>query len=211
MKIFKLIKKQARIFKIPVVEAISANKNPYTVLISCILSLRSKDSTTAKIAESLFSVADTPLAIIKLKLTDLEKIIYSSGFYRNKAKTIRNVSGQIVDCFSGQVPSSLDELLKLKGVGRKTANLVLGLGFNKPAICVDTHVNRIPNRLGWIKTKTAFATEKQLEKIFPKKYWIEINTVLVSFGQNVCLPLSPLCRQCSVSKFCGKIGVSRHR
>jgi endonuclease-3 len=133
------------------------------------------------------------------------------GFYRNKAKAILEISKKIIRDFSGRVPSRLEDLLSLKGVGRKTANLVLGLGYNRPAICVDTHVHRISNRLGWVKTQNPQGTEEALEKIIPKNYWIRLNTILVAFGQNVCVPISPFCNRCYVNSYCKKIGVNRHR
>ena len=209
---FKVIKEQIASLKIPWVTKVSEKDNdPYKVLISCILSLRTKDKTTAEASERLFKVADTPTGMVRLSSSSVAKLIYPVGFYRNKAKTLLTVSRDILDRYRGEVPARLDDLLSLKGVGRKTANLVLGLSFKIPAICVDTHVHRISNRLGWVKTKTPFETEEALEKIIPRRYWIELNTVLVGFGQNLCFPVSPLCSTCKAYSFCPRKGVKTHR
>ncbi len=207
LKVFKIIKEETKKFKVPSVTLFSYKKNPYLVLISCILSLRTKDKTTVEASNRLFKVARSPQDMIKLSKPRVEKIIYPVGFFRNKAGVILGISKRLISDFSAKVPSTLDALLSLKGVGRKTANLVLGLGFGVPAICVDTHVQRIPNRLGWVKTRDPFETEKELERIFPKRYWIELNTVLVAFGQNICLPVKPRCWACPVEIYCKKRGV----
>jgi len=149
--------------------------------------------------------------MVKLSPKSIEKLIYPVGFYRNKARVILNLSGRIIRDFKGLVPSRREELLSFKGVGRKTANLVLGLGFNIPAICVDTHVHRISNRLGWVNTITPDDTETALSRIFPKNLWIELNTALVTFGQNLCVPISPFCSACNATKFCKKVGVEKSR
>jgi len=211
LKAFFLIKRQAGKFKVPSVTLFSLSNNPYKVLISCILSLRTKDKTTIEASNRLFKVAVTPRDMVGLSVRDIEKIIYPVGFYRNKSKVISVLSLKIINDFKGQVPGNIDDLLSLRGVGRKTANLVLGLGFKIPAICVDTHVHRISNRLGWIKTNSPEETEKELGKIFPKRMWIGLNTTLVAFGQNLCVPVSPFCRICSVGKFCRKTGVMKTR
>ena len=208
LKAFKIIKEETKKFNVPSVTLFSYKKNPYLVLVSCILSLRTKDKTTIEASNRLFKVARSPQDMIKLSKSRIEKIIYPVGFFRNKAGVILDISRRLISDFSAKVPSTLDELLSLKGVGRKTANLVLGLGFATPAICVHTHVNRIPNRLGWVKTDESFETEKELELVFPKKNWIELNTVLVAFGQNICLPVKPHCCVCPVEKYCRKIGVN---
>ena len=211
LKIIRLIKKQVYEFKIPSVTEVSQNKDPYQVLISCILSLRTKDKTTTEAGNRLFQVADNPHGMVKLSARRLEKLIYPVGFYRNKARVILGISRKIIKAFSGKVPDSEDELLKFKGVGRKTANLVLGLGFNIPAICVDTHVHRITNRLGWVRTKNPEETEEALRKIIPRRHWIDLNTLLVTFGQNICLPVSPWCSRCSVYNFCRRVSVTVFR
>ncbi len=210
-RVIKLIEKQVRSFNIPWVTIVSHKHDPYRVLISCILSLRTKDRTTAQASKRLFQEAATPQSMVKLSLACIRKLIYPVGFYRNKARFIRQMSKVILEDFKGKVPHKLEELLKLKGVGRKTANLVLGLGYHIPAICVDTHVHRISNRLGWVETKDPQQTEEALKKIIPKTYWIRLNTILVAFGQNLCLPISPYCSRCYVNKYCPKNQVGRSR
>lgn len=201
-----------RRFQKPSVTKISQKYNkPFFVLISCVLSLRTKDKTTSEASNRLFKLADNPYKLRDLSIKRLEKIIYPVGFYRTKAKNIKIIADLLIRRFNGQVPDNLDTLLSLRGVGRKTANLVLTLGYNKLGICVDTHVYRISNRLGLVKTKTPFDTEMKLRKILPKKFWIEYNDLLVAFGQNICKPISPLCNNCNISKFCPRIGVGRHR
>jgi endonuclease III len=207
----KLIKKQVKAFEVPAVTEVSKKKDPYKVLISCMLSLRTKDETTAGAGQRLFSVASTPYDMVKLAARRLEQLIYPVGFYRNKAKAILETSKSIIEDFSGRVPDRLEDLLKLRGVGRKTANLVMGLGFNVPAICVDTHVHRISNRLGWVKTRNPQESEGALGRIVPKQYWIELNTILVAFGQNICVPISPFCGRCFVYRFCKRAGVKISR
>lgn len=211
IKVINLVEKQIKGFIIPSVTQFSFKKDPYLVLVSCILSLRTKDKTTVEASLRLFKVANTPLEVVKLSVARLEKLIYPVGFYHTKARVILNLSRRLIRDFKCHVPHNIEDLLSLKGVGRKTANLVLGLGFGIPAICVDTHVHRISNRLGWVKTKDAEATEYGLQKIIPKPEWIELNTTLVTFGQNICLPVSPLCSKCAVKKYCKRIGVHHSR
>lgn len=160
-------------------------KDPFIHLISCLLSLRAKDTKTFGVARTLFAVVITPRQMLAMSLSDLEKIIYSIGFYRQKARTIKRVSEQIVTQFGGSVPRTQDELLQLDGVGRKTANLVLSMAFDIPAICVDVHVHRLANLLGLVKTRTPEETELALEKVLPKSYWIKTNEILVKLGQNI--------------------------
>jgi endonuclease-3 len=211
VRVINKIQKQVRGFVIPVVTLFAQSRKPYLVFISCLLSLRTKDKTTAEACSRLFKAADTPQKMLKISPKKLEKIIYPVGFYRTKARTISGINRRLLKDFYGKVPSRLEDLLSFKGVGRKTANLVLGLGFGIPAICVDTHVHRISNRLGWVRTRNPEETEIELGKIIPEDYWIELNTVLVTFGQNICLPVSPYCRKCSVQESCFKIGVKRSR
>lgn len=211
LKTITLIEKQVEGFKVPSVTEVSKKKDPYHVLISCILSLRTKDKTTLKASNRLFKVADNPYDMVKLTPGRLERLIYPAGFYRKKARVILKISRRIIEDFAGRVPDKLEDLLEFKGVGRKTANLVLGLGYNIAAICVDTHVHRISNRLGWVKTKTPGATEEALKKIIPKNCWIDLNTLLVAFGQNICVPISPFCSKCYVYKFCKRVGLTRSR
>jgi len=186
-------------------------RDPFKILISCILSLRTKDKTTAGAAERLFARGSTPEQILAVPGQELEKLIYPVGFYRNKAASIRDICRVLREEYHGKVPDSLEELLKLKGVGRKTANLVLTLGFRKYGICVDTHVHRISNRLGYIRTKTPHETEFMLRAKLPKRYWIEYNDLLVTFGQNLCKPVSPHCSICPVKPCCKQAGVKIHR
>lgn len=212
LKIIKAIEAQVKEFNIPWVTEVSKKEDPYKVLISCILSLRTKDKATSEASQRLFRVVKSPRDMLRLSLKRIQRLIYPVGFYRKKAKVILELTKRIINDYQGKVPSKIEDLLKLKGVGRKTANLVLGLGFGIPAICVDTHVHRISNRLGLVKTKSPWETEKALEKIIPKNYWIKLNSILVAFGQNICLPISPLCgSRCMVNKFCKKIGVNKHR
>lgn len=210
-KTLRLIEKQVKAFKVPSVTQVSARKDPFQVLISCILSLRTKDKTTIEAANRLFRIADNPKSMLKLPQMRLQKLIYPVGFYRNKTKVILGLSRRILEDFSGKVPRGLKELVSLKGVGRKTANLVLGLAYNIPAICVDTHVHRISNRLGWVRTKTPEQTEYALEEIIPRKEWIDLNTTLVTFGQNICVPISPFCSKCYIYKYCKRVDVAKSR
>ena len=211
LKTIKLIKSQVNDCVVPSVTQIARKRNPYQVLISCILSLRTKDKTTVQASKKLFKIADKPASMIKLDSKRIQRLIYPVGFYRNKSKVILELSRKILEDYSGKVPQSSNELLGLKGVGRKTANLVLGLGFGIPAICVDTHVHRISNRLGWVKTNSPEETELALQKIIPRRKWIELNTLLVTFGQNLCFPVSPFCSKCRVYSLCKRRGVVKSR
>lgn len=199
--------------EVPVVTRISQSKEggPFLILVSTLLSLRTKDETTDKAMVQLTKRAKTPVEILDLSEEELESIIYPVGFYRNKAKTLKNVSRIILDKYGGKVPDSLDELLAIKGIGRKTANLVITEAYGKPGICVDTHVHRISNRLGIVSTKNPHHTEEELRKVLPKKYWIIYNTLLVAFGRKICHPISPRCSHCPISHLCEQIGVIRHR
>ena len=187
------------------------NPDPFKVLIACLLSLRAQDKNTEKASSALFAVADTPEKIMALSQKKLEKLIFSSGHYRKKARTLKHVSKVILERHNGKVPDIKEELLAIKGIGPKTANIVLAFAYGKEALPIDTHCHRIPNRLGWVKTKTPEQTEKQLEKILPKKYWPEFNALFVLFGQTICRPISPKCSQCPVRKYCPRIGVTRSR
>lgn len=196
----------------PAVTIVSQREgNPFKVLVSCLLSLRTHDRTTGPASERLFALADTPEKMLLLGEADIERAIYPVGFYRNKASQILAICRVLVDKYHGLVPDDLDELLALKGVGRKTANLVLTLGFGKPAICVDTHVHRICNRWGYALTKTPEETEFALRAKLPLRYWSVINDYLVAFGQNQCAPVSPRCSSCVLATFCGRVGVTRSR
>ena len=208
----KTLKKESRNWDVPIVtlEA-ETSRDPFRVLISTVLSLRTKDETTAVASRSLFKLADSPSDMVKLSEKEIIKVIYPVGFYRTKAKRIREICRDLIDKHASKVPDDLDELLKLKGVGRKTANLVITLGYNKLGICVDTHVHRISNRFGYIKTKTPEETEITLRSKLPEEYWIDYNSLLVALGQSLCRPLSPKCSVCPVEKYCGRIGVLKSR
>ncbi|HEX7226255.1 MAG TPA: endonuclease III [Candidatus Binatia bacterium] len=208
----RILRREAPKWQTPVVTLIAeASDSPFKVLISCILSLRTQDSTTAQASRRLFLLADSPETMVRLTAKKIEKAIYPVGFYRTKAKTILEICRNLNEKYRGRVPDEIDELIKFKGVGRKTANLVVTLGYNKPGICVDTHVHRISNRWGYIKTATPEKTEVALRQKLPKQYWIEYNDLLVSFGQQLCRPISPLCSQCPVAKYCSQIGVTLKR
>lgn len=203
--IFKILKDEYTTNKIEhteFVEFMENAKNPYIVLICCILSLRTNDKTTIGASQRMLALGKSPMEISKLDCDTLAKAIYPVGFYKNKAKQIIELSEILVNSYNSIVPNSIDELVKFKGVGRKTANLVLTKGYNIPAICVDTHVHRISNRLGLCQTKTPDETEMALRKTLPKKYWIDFNTLLVTYGQNICKPINPKCQMCSISKYC---------
>ena len=186
-------------------------RDPFRVLISCLLSLRTKDETTGPAARRLFELASTPQAMLTLSPRDIERAIYPVGFYRTKARTILDICDALIERFGGHVVDDLDELLTLKGVGRKTANLVLTQGFAKPGICVDTHVHRISNRWGYVRTRDPHATEMALRRKLPPQYWIDYNDLLVAFGQTICQPMSPWCSRCPVVEFCPRRGVTRSR
>ena len=187
------------------------SRDPFRVLIACLLSLRTKDETTGPASERLFVLADTPEAMLRLSPRQIERAIFPVGFYRTKARVVLGVCRDLIERFGSTVPDSIDVLLTLHGVGRKTANLVVTQAFNKPGICVDTHVHRISNRLGYVKTGTPEETETALRARLPRRYWIGYNDLLVSFGQNMCLPVSPRCSQCPVGRACPRVGVKHSR
>lgn len=196
----------------PLIDGMGANsQTPFRILIATILSLRTKDTLTAIVAPRLFAAADTPAAMLQLPEERIAELIYPVGFYRTKARTIREVAELLLERYGGDVPQDLDALLALPGVGRKTANLVLTMGFGLPGICVDTHVHRICNRWGYVRTKTPEETELALRTKLPPEYWIAINGLLVTLGQNICHPTSPKCSVCPVFAYCARIGVTRSR
>jgi endonuclease III len=190
---------------------VSQQGDPFRVLIACILSLRTQDTTTGPAAARLFAVASTPAGMLRLRAGHIARLIYPVGFYRTKASVILGVCRDLIERFGGRVPDTIDELLTLNGVGRKTANLVVTMGFNKPGICVDTHVHRISNRLGYVRTRTPEETEMALRERLPRRYWIGYNDLLVAFGQNVCAPIRPRCSTCPVSALCRRVGVTSAR
>ena len=183
--------------------------DPFLVLISCILSLRTKDETTYPATLRMLKLGRTPKDFASMDEEILSQAIYPVGFYRNKARQIIELSKELVEKYDSKVPSEIDELVKFNGVGRKTANLTLAKGFQIPAICVDVHVHRISNRLGYVSTKTPDETEMELRKKLPKKYWLDINTILVTHGQNICKPQRPLCERCCISKYCKTFNSSK--
>ena len=185
--------------------------DPYKILISCLLSLRAKDETTERISNELYKIVNTPQDMLKIPTEQLEKIIFSTGHYRKKAQTLKSVSKELIERFNSKVPKTKEELLSIKGVGPKTANIVLAFAFNQPVIPVDTHVHRVPNRLGWVNTKSPEQTEQELMKIIPKEYWADFNAVFVQFGRDICQPVSPWCTKCPVREYCKRIGVKRSR
>ena len=207
----KKLKKAVRKFRTPSVTVIAKKNDPFAVLVSCIISLRTRDEVTELASARLFTLAKLPAELLELSNAKIEKAIYPAAFYRNKTKSLKELCQVLVKEYSGKVPDQLEELLKLKGVGRKTANLTLILGHNKPGICVDIHVHRISNRWGYVKTKSPDETEMVLREILPKRFWKGYNDLLVSFGQNLCKPVSPFCGSCPIEDQCPKIGVNRSR
>lgn len=211
-EIIRLLEKELKKRELPIVSQLAhERRNPFEILISTLLSLRTKDEVTAAATERLFALASTPEEMLRLSEEEIQKAIYPVGFYRNKAGTILHVCRELIARFHSLVPETLEELLTFKGVGRKTANLVVSLGFNGAGLCVDTHVHRISNRLGYVRTKTPEETEFALREKLPVKYWSRYNTLLVAFGRNTCRPVSPLCSDCPVAAFCDRIGVTKSR
>jgi len=208
-KIIRILRKEVRQWAIPAIG--NYVDTPFTVLISCVLSLRTQDKTTNAASERLFAIADTPVAMLNTPVAVIQKAIYPVSFYRVKAKTIHAICEQILSRFGGQVPSKLEDLLELPGVGRKTANIVVTLAFGKAGIAVDTHVHRISNRLGYVKTKTPNDTEMALRKKLPRRYWLIYNDLLVAYGQNLCKPISPFCSRCKIAEHCRRVGVKVKR
>lgn len=190
---------------------VSTRKDPFLTLISCLLSLRTKDEVTAKASERLFALAKTPEEMLNLKKEEIAAAIYPVGFYKRKAEQISDICRVLVEKYDSHVPDNLEELLKLRGVGRKTANIVITMGYNKPGIAVDTHVHRISNRLGLVSTKSPNQTEFALRKTLPKQYWIVFNDLLVMHGKTICTPVSPKCSICPITEYCKRAGVTRYR
>ncbi|MBI5237040.1 MAG: endonuclease III [Deltaproteobacteria bacterium] len=212
-KIIKILRAEAKRFRTPYVTEVSKGlrKDPFNVLVSCILSLRTKDSTTRNASVRLFKKASTPERLSRLSTAVIERLIYPAGFYRVKARVLKNISKELVEKYSSKVPDTIEGLLKFKGVGRKTANLVVTMGYGHPGICVDTHVHRIVNRWGYVASKTTDETEAALRKKLAKRYWIEFNDLLVTYGQNICRPVSPFCSVCAIAPYCLKKGVISKR
>jgi|UniRef100_A0A7C4ASC1 endonuclease-3 len=211
-EIIALLRQAVREFASPIVTEITQHTlDPFRIFISTLLSLRTKDDVTRAASLRLFEAAKTPQDILAMTQEQLEALIYPVGFYRTKAKRIRDICAELVEKYNGQVPDDLDALLALKGVGRKTANLVVTMAYGKPGVCVDTHVHRISNRLGYVATKTPEETEMALRQKLPKEYWTEYNDLLVTYGQNVCKPVSPFCSKCNIRSLCKRVGVVRSR
>lgn len=208
----RVLKRYVKRWRVPAVGVVQAEtRDPFCILISTIISLRTKDAVTEAASRRLFAKAKTPAALAALRESEIAKAIYPASFFRVKAGTLRNVAKDLLARYGGKVPDSIDELLTLKGVGRKTANLTVTLGYAKPGICVDIHVHRISNRWGYIKTKTPDESEDALRKQLPKKHWIVYNDLLVPFGQHLCTPVSPHCSVCPLTDNCEKVGVGRSR
>ncbi len=206
--VIPILKEHFHTVKAPVVDFIQAQtKDPFKVLVATILSARTKDETTTKAVTVLFKFIDTYKDLDKYTAAEIDKAIYQVGFHNEKAKHLKLLPEILENKFNGRVPSEIDDLLLLPGVGRKTANLVRAIAFELPAICVDVHVHRISNRWGYVKTKTPFDTEMALRKILPEKYWIMFNSYVVAFGQNLCYPRKPRCAECPIYKYCARIGL----
>ncbi len=200
--IIRILKKECQRYELPVVTKLAGRKDPFTVLVSTVLSARTKDNVTAEASDRLFRKAPDVQGLRKLTVKQIENLIYPVGFYKTKAKHLKALSAKLLDEYNGTVPDDLDELLTFPGVGRKTANLVMTLGFRKHGICVDTHVHRISNRFGYVDTKTPEQTEMMLRKKLDKKYWILYNDLLVAYGQNLCRPIGPHCDKCRIRRYC---------
>lgn len=209
----KLVRREVRHWQEPVVGVVARTsaRDPFRILISCLLSLRTKDKTTSEASARLFALAHTPAGLLNLSRRKIERAIYPVGFYRTKAKAIHAICRRLLEVHGGKVPQSIDELITLPGVGRKTANLVVTVGYQKPGICVDIHVHRISNRWGYVKTRTPEETEQALRAQLPKRYWITFNDLLVPYGQNLCQPVSPFCSRCKLITMCDQVGVTRSR
>jgi endonuclease-3 len=210
--VIKILKKELAVGTMPIVSHLAKNqRDPFVILISTLLSLRTKDEVTAVATKRLFELASTPEEMLKVSLDKIAKAIYPVGFYRVKARNIHHACMELINRFDSKVPDDIDDLLSIKGVGRKTANLVVSLAYGKDAICVDTHVHRISNRLGYVKTKTPDETEFALRKKLPRRYWIIYNTIMVAFGRQTCKPVSPLCTRCPINEYCARVGVTLSR
>jgi endonuclease III len=206
--IYRVLKLEFAKYRLPIVDLIDVQtKDPFKVLVSTILSARTKDQTTAAASARLFSVVKKPHDLKKLSVKEISDLIYPVGFYKNKARFLRQLPDALDNLFNGKIPQTVEDLVKLPGVGRKTANLVVAVGFKKPAVCVDVHVHRIFNRLGYIKTKNPFETEMKLREILPVKYWLMFNSYFVSFGQHLCFPRNPRCDKCPIYRYCNRVNV----
>ncbi len=207
-KIYSILREQFKSYPAPVVDLIEVQtKDPFKILVTTILSARTKDQTTSEVAHRLFKVIDRVDDLTKYSVEEIEELIYPVGFFRNKAKYLNKLPEVLKEKFNNRIPDRIDDLTTLPGVGRKTANLVRAIAFKKPAICVDVHVHRISNRLGYVNTKTPLETELALRSKLPKEYWLMFNSYLVAFGQNHCTPRNPKCSTCKIYDECERIGV----
>ncbi len=207
--IYRILKKEVQNYKVPVVDLIKLQTNdPFKVLVTTILSARTQDQTTVEASKRLYKVVKKIDDLGKLTEEEIEKLIFPVGFYKNKARFLKALPDAII---GGVIPQTIDELVKLPGVGRKTANLVVAIAFEKPAVCVDTHVHKIMNRIGYVKTKNPQETEFALRKKLPEKYWITFNSIFVAFGQHLCRPLNPWCSKCPIGKYCNRVNVKNSR
>ena len=209
----RIVKREIRQWEEPVLGVVArdSNRDPFRILISCLLSLRTKDTTTREASARLFALAHQPATMLTLPLQKIERAIYPVGFYRTKAKSIHAICRRLLEVYGGSVPDSIEELVTLSGVGRKTANLVVTVGYRRPGICVDIHVHRISNRWGYVKTKTPEETEQALRRKLPRPHWITFNDLLVPYGQNLCQPVSPFCSKCKLRDYCDRVGVKQWR
>lgn len=211
-KIVSTLKKEVASYQVPVVDLVKVQTNdPFKILIATILSARTKDETTTEACKRLFQKVKNMDDLKRIDIKELQRLIYPVGFYLTKAKHLKQLPIVLKEEFNNKLPETVDELVTLPGVGRKTANLVVTNAFEKPAMCVDTHVHRISNRFGYVRTKTPFETEMALRKKLPKKHWIIYNSILVAFGQNLCKPISPFCTKCPIINYCNRIGVEKSR
>jgi endonuclease-3 len=209
----RIVKREIRQWEEPVLGVVArdSNRDPFRILMSCLLSLRTKDKTTREASARLFALAHQPASMLTLPLKKIERAIYPVGFYRTKAKSIHTICRRLLEVYGGTVPDSIEELVTLSGVGRKTANLVVTVGYGKPGICVDIHVHRISNRWGYVRTKTPEETEQALRRKLPTLHWVTFNDLLVPYGQNLCQPVSPFCSKCKLKDFCDRVGVRQSR
>jgi len=209
----RIVKREIRQWEEPVLGVVAreSNRDPFRILISCLLSLRTKDKTTGEASARLYALAHQPATMLTIPLQQIEQAIYPVCFYRTKAKSIHAICRRLLDVYGGAVPDSIEELVTLSGVGRKTANLVVTVAFGKPGICVDIHVHRISNRWGYVKTETPEETEVALRNKLPKQHWITFNDLLVPYGQHLCQPVSPFCGKCKLTEYCDRVGVTRSR
>ena len=211
-EVIALIRDAVKVERLPMIDAAFAERpDPYRILISTLLSLRTKDEVTCLADGRLFALATTPEEMVRLPEHVIRNAIYPVGFYRKKAETILHVSRELIEKFGSRVPDTVEGLVAIRGVGRKTANLVVSAGYGLPALCVDTHVHRVSNRLGYVNETTPDKTETALRRKLPERFWVEFNSLMVAFGKTICRPVSPRCSSCPVTSYCGRVGVTTSR